>query len=144
MSYSLDANVLLYASDSSNKHFSKAAKFLSDCARSRDILYVAWPTLMAYVRISTHQRVFATPLSHADATKNVSNLLALPNVRVLSETDTFWETYLELTATDPIKGNLVPDAHLAALLKSNAITTLYSADRDFRRFPFLDVRNPFE
>jgi len=90
VSYSIDANVLLYASDSTNKHFSKAAEFLRDCAGSRDILYVAWPTLMAYLRISTHQRVFATPLSHADATRNISNLLALPNVRVLSETETFW------------------------------------------------------
>ena len=42
-----------------------------------------------------------------------------------------------------MRGNLVPDAHLAALLRQHGIRTLYTNDSDFRRFSFLDVRNPF-
>lgn len=42
-----------------------------------------------------------------------------------------------------VRGNLVPDAHLAALLKQNGIKALFTNDADFRRFPYLDVRNPF-
>ena len=43
----------------------------------------------------------------------------------------------------PVRGNLVPDAHLAALLRQHGIRTLYTNDSDFRKFSFLDVRNPF-
>jgi hypothetical protein len=42
-----------------------------------------------------------------------------------------------------VRGNLVPDAHLAALLKQHGIRRLYTNDADFRKFPFLDVRSPF-
>ena len=42
-----------------------------------------------------------------------------------------------------LRGNLVPDAHLASLLRQHGVRTLYTVDRDFRRFPFLDVRDPF-
>jgi predicted nucleic acid-binding protein len=41
-----------------------------------------------------------------------------------------------------VRGNLVPDAHLAALLKQHGVRTLYTRDGDFRKFPFLDVRDP--
>lgn len=42
-----------------------------------------------------------------------------------------------------IRGKLVPDAHLATILRQNGVRTLYTSDRDFRRFDFLDVRDPF-
>jgi predicted nucleic acid-binding protein len=44
----------------------------------------------------------------------------------------------------PVRGNLVPDAHLAALLRQHGVTTLYTNDVDFRKFTFLTVVNPFE
>jgi predicted nucleic acid-binding protein len=42
-----------------------------------------------------------------------------------------------------VRGNLVPDAHLAALLRQHGVRRLYTNDADFRKFAFLDVRNPF-
>ena len=66
----------------------------------------------------------------------------LPHVRFLSEGDGFWEAYRVTADELPIRGNLVPDAHLAALLRSHGINILYTHDRDFLKFPFLDVRNP--
>ena len=41
-----------------------------------------------------------------------------------------------------VRGNLVPDSHLAALLKQHDVRTIYTNDSDFRQFTFLDVRNP--
>jgi predicted nucleic acid-binding protein len=64
-------------------------------------------------------------------------------VRLLAEEEGFWEVYREVTDEVPVRGNLVPDAHLAALLRQQGIRTLYTNDSDFRRFSFLDVRNPF-
>ena len=97
---------------------------------------------MGYVRIATHPRVFARPLRPDEAIANVGALLGLPRVRVLTEEDGFLEVYLEVTGAFAVRGNLVPDAHLAALLRHHGVRTLYTVDGDFRRFGFLDVRDP--
>lgn len=54
----------------------------------------------------------------------------------------FWNAYRTTTAEVPTRGNLVPDAHLAALLRQHGVKTLYTHDRDFLKFSFLDVRDP--
>lgn len=74
---------------------------------------------------------------------NVDSLLRLPHVRVLSEEEGFWRIYREVANAFPVRGNLVPDAHLAALLRQHGVRTLYTNDSDFRRFSFLQVLNPF-
>jgi uncharacterized protein len=143
MSYSLDVNVLLYASDRSYERHDAARKFLDSCAQGPELLYLAWPTLMSYLRIATHPSIFAAPLSPAEAFDNVNALLAMPHVRAVSELDGFAETYEHVTDALVVRGNLVPDAHLAAILFQHGIRTLYSSDRDFRKFASLDVRDPF-
>ena len=142
MSYSVDANLLLYASDSSSPHHARAAVFLKRCMTNPELCYLTWPTLMAYLRISTHPSIFAHPLSPDEAMENVEKLLDLPHVRVLAETRDFWSRYRFLAAATPVRGNLVPDAHLAALLKSHGIIRIFSADRDFRKFPGMEVLDP--
>lgn len=143
MSYSLDANVLLFASDRSSDRHAVARDFLHSCAASPEVLCLTWPTVMAYLRIATHPRIFAAPLAPDEALANVSALLVLPQVRVVSEQDGFMEAYLHVTASTIVRGNLVPDAHVAAILFQNGVRTLYSNDRDFRKFEVLDVRDPF-
>jgi predicted nucleic acid-binding protein len=61
---------------------------------------------------------------------------------VIGEQEGFWRVYSEVTSEVPTRGNLVPDAHLAALLRQNGIRTLYTHDRDFRKFDFLEVKDP--
>jgi predicted nucleic acid-binding protein len=80
--------------------------------------------------------------SQTDILANIETLLNLPHVRFLSEEDGFWDVYRTTTAEVPTRGNLVPDAHLAALLRQHGVKTLYTHDRDFLKFPFLDVRDP--
>ncbi len=63
-------------------------------------------------------------------------------MRCLAEEEGFWDVYRGITGRIPVRGNLVPDAHLAALLRQHGIKTLYTHDRDFRKFDFLDVRDP--
>jgi toxin-antitoxin system PIN domain toxin len=143
MSYSIDANVLLYASDASSPRHDDARRFLEECAAKRELLCIAWPTLMAYLRIATHPGAFAAPLSPESALHNVSALLALPRARAVSELDGFLDAYRHVTGGQPVRGNLVPDAHVATVLFQNGVKTLFSHDRDFRRFETLDVRDPF-
>ena len=143
MSYSLDVNVLLYASDRSSDRHVRANRFVESCAASPEVLCLTWPTLMSYLRIATHQRIFASPLSPEAALGNVSALIGLPQVRPLSELEGFLEAYRHLTGEMPVRGNLVPDAHVATILFQHGVRTLYTNDRDFRKFQWLDVRDPF-
>ena len=123
---------------------SEHGQFLEECAAGPEILCLAWPTLAAYLRLSTHPAIFANPLSPDEAESNVASLLALPHVRALSEKEGFWDVYREATRGLAIRGNDVPDAHLAALLRQHDVPTLHTNDRDFLKFEFLKVRNPFE
>jgi toxin-antitoxin system PIN domain toxin len=142
MSYAVDVNLLLYASDTGGPMHDRASAFLRQCVSGREVFCLAWMTLMSYLRMATHPAIFIRPLAHAEAARNVEALVALPHCCVISEEEGFWAHYKEITDQLPIRGNLVPDAHLAALLAQHGIVTLYTHDRDFRRFNFLDVRDP--
>jgi toxin-antitoxin system PIN domain toxin len=130
------------ASDRTSSKHAAARQFLSARESDPDLFCVAWITLMAYVRIATHPGIFDAPLAPTDALANVDALLRLPRVRVLSEDEGFLDVYRAATAGSVIRGNLVPDAHLAALLRQHGVRTLYTSDADFRRFTFLDIRDP--
>jgi toxin-antitoxin system PIN domain toxin len=143
MSYAVDVNVLLFASDRSSDRHDAARRFLDSCAAGPEVLCLAWPTLMAYLRIATHPRIFAAPLTPSEALGNVSALLQLPHVRAVSELDGFLDAYAQVIGRMPVRGNLVPDAHLAAILFQHGVRVLYSNDRDFRKFGSLEVRDPF-
>jgi toxin-antitoxin system PIN domain toxin len=144
MSFSVDVNVLLYASDTTSAHAHRARAFLVERAAGPDIFYLAWPTVMGYLRIATHPRIFRAPLSPDEAVRNVQQLLDLPHVRTLGEDEGFWEIYRDIAGLFPVRGNSVPDAHLATLLRQHGVRLLYTNDVDFKRFPFLSVVNPFE
>jgi toxin-antitoxin system PIN domain toxin len=143
MSYSVDVNVLLYASDQANPRNDMAMQFLQNRATDPELFCIAWSTVMAYIRISTHPSIFSHPLSPEEALGNVENLLDLPRVRVLSEDDDFLVMYRKVVSKFPVRGNLVPDAHLAALLLQHGVRKIYTGDSDFKKFEFLEVSDPF-
>lgn len=143
MSFSCDVNVLLYASDAASPVHLQARRFVEHAAAGGDLWCLAWPTVMSYLRITTHPRIFGAPLTPAEALGNVLALAGLPHVRLLSEEQGFLDVYREVTGSFPVRGNLVPDAHLAGLLKQHGVRTLFTRDGDFRKFEFLDIRDPF-
>ena len=142
MSYSIDTNLLLYASDESSPHHRAARRFLERRSDDPDLLCLAWPVLLSYQRIATHPRIFSRPLTPQEALENVEALLGLPRVRLLVEEEKFLDVYREVTGGVVVRGNLVPDAHLAAILSQHGVRTLYTVDADFKKFPFLNLRNP--
>lgn len=142
MSYSVDTNILLYASDESSPQHAIARRFLEAREEDPDLFCLAWVTLLGYQRIATHPGIFSKPLSPQVAWQNVKNLLALPRVRIVGEGETFLEDYEALEKDLVIRGNLVPDAHLATILREHGVGLIYTNDSDFRKFPFLKVKNP--
>lgn len=144
MSATIDANLLLYASDSTSPHHRAAQTHLQKLAIGPDLLYVFWPVIMAYLRIATHPSIFSSPLDPATAQANIDRLITRKHVRSPGEQPGFWSIYEDTTDGDVIRGNLVPDAQIAALMKQHEVRTIWTAGRDFRRFTGITPRNPLE
>jgi len=142
MSYSIDANLLIYASDASSQEHFAACEFLNARASDSDLLCLTWSTVMAYQRIVTHPSIFSKPLEPSVAWKNIQSLLSLPRTRIITEEPDFATDYLSVTEGMIIRGNLVPDAHIATVLRQHGVRRIYTADTDFRKFDFLEVINP--
>ncbi len=82
-------------------------------------------------------------MTPTEALANIRKLSDLPQVRLVSEREGFLELYQETTHKVTVRANLVPDAHLATLLRQHGVSTLYTNNADdFLKFGFLDVRNP--
>lgn len=143
MTVTVDANVLLYASDQHSPRHVVSRELLASLAAGPALVYLFWPVAMAYLRISTHPRIFERPLDPALARANLDALLDRPHVRCPGEGDGFWTMFRDTVAGDTIRGNLVPDAHIAALMRQHGVGTIWTADRDFRRFADIDARDPY-
>ncbi len=143
MSYTIDASVLLYASDESSTVHLQARGFVQRMAAGPEIAYLFWPTVMAYLRIATHPSVFAHPLTAVEAIDNVDQLLARAHVRTTGEQERFWDRYRAVCDDAAPSGNLVPDTHVVALMLENDVRTIWTRDRDYRRFAGIEVRDPF-
>ena len=142
MSVSVDANILVYAANIEDPLHQPAKALVQRLSGGPDLLYLFWPTIMAYLRITTNPRALQAPLAADRAVENIDGLLRLPHVVSPSEGKPFWSTYLA-SGGRAARGNMVPDTHLASLMRENGVRILYTRDRGFRRFDFLDVRDPF-
>jgi toxin-antitoxin system PIN domain toxin len=98
---------------------------------------------MGYLRIATHASVFARPLSAVEAIGNIEQLLERPHVHSPGEQEQFWRRYRAVADDAVPTGNLVPDAHLVALMLENQVRTIWTHDRDYGRFEGIEVRDPF-
>jgi toxin-antitoxin system PIN domain toxin len=144
VSVTVDANVLLYASDEQSPRHEPARELLERLAAGPGIVYVFWPVAMAYLRIATHPGIFENPLEPRVARANLGALLDRPHVRSPGEATGFWAVYRDTVGQDVVRGNLVTDSHIAALMRQHGVSTIWTSDRDFRRFPDITARDPGE
>jgi toxin-antitoxin system PIN domain toxin len=142
VSVTVDANVLVYASNEADPVHRPARALVERLAAGPEIVYLFWPTVMGYLRIVTHPSVLPHPLAPRDAIANVSSLTGRPHVRTPGEQEGFWDLYLS-TRGDTDRGNDVPDGHLAALMRQHGVGTIYTRERDFRRFDGITAEDPF-
>jgi len=144
VSYSVDVNLLVFASNEAAPERVKALDFLKSRQEDPDLFCLTWPVLCGYQRIVTHPSIFRNPLDPLRAWANVRSLLAWPRVRVVGEEESFAEDFAQITEKSAVRGNGVSDAHIATLLRQHGVNRIYSADADFRKFSFLEVINPLE
>ncbi len=137
----VDANVLLYARDASSPFHDAARDWLTARLNGPVRIGLPWPSLVAFVRISSHARVFEHPLSPAEAWGQVEAWLHAPASWIPCPTDAHGEVLGALIRRYDLRGNLISDAHLAALAIEHGLT-LCSVDTDFARFKELRWIDP--
>jgi len=141
MSVTVDVNLLVYASNDDDEAHRPALSFLERLAAGPELVYLFWPVLMSYLRIVTSQAILPRPLTPVAAIENVTRLLERTHVRARGEGERFWLLYRAADG-QAARGNAVPDAHLAALMREHGVATIYTRDRGFRRFDGITVRDP--
>ena len=137
----VDANLLLYAKFSDFPQHGPAAEWLQQVLSERSRVGLPWHSLLAFIRIGTSARVFSRPLPMADALEQVNEWLGLPGVWVPAPTDQHATVLGKLLLEANAAGNLVSDAHLAALSLEHGLE-ICSADADYARFPGVRWHNP--
>ncbi len=137
----LDANVLLYSIDRSSRHHAPCAGWLSEAFSSPRRVGLPWQTIGAFLRISTHPRVFSRPLRPDQAWEVVQRWLDAPNSWVPETSDATARILGGLIVDLDLRGNLITDAQLAALAIEHGVAVV-SIDTDFARFPGLRWVNP--
>ncbi len=137
----IDANILLYAVISDYPQHENAKSWLESQLNGPKRVALPWPSLLAFLRISTHPRVFSNPMTISEAWEFVYQWLGLSNVWIPQELDRHSEILGELLVRSDSPANLVPDAHLAALAIEHGLT-VYSCDSDFARFKDVTWINP--
>jgi toxin-antitoxin system PIN domain toxin len=143
VSVTVDANVLVYASNEADEAHSATRNLIERLAAGPEIAYLLWPALMGYLRIVTHHVILPRPLAPSEAIANIDALLAQPHVRAAGAGDRFWTLYRS-AGGDEARGNHVPDVQLVALMREHGIATIYTRDRGFRRFDGINAIDPLE
>ncbi len=137
----VDANILLYACNSAIDLHAKIRDWLDEKLNGTAPVGLPWPSLLTFLRIATNPRAFPSPLTMRVAWEQVSSWLSAETVWVPEPTERHITVLDKLLALPGIYGNLIPDAHLAALAIEHGLT-MCSTDGDFARFPDLTWLNP--
>jgi toxin-antitoxin system PIN domain toxin len=137
----IDANLLVYARVSSFAQHDRARDWLDRQLNGLPRVGLPWASLLAFLRLVTNPRIFEQPEPIAEAWDQVMGWLACDPAWIPQPTERHLEVLGQLIALPGVHGNLVPDAHLAALAIEHGLT-LCSTDGDFARFPGLRWLNP--
>ena len=137
----LDANLLLYAYDPDSSHHKAARKCVERAFSGSEIVGIPWQTAGAFLRIITNPRLPGQRVTVERAIEVVDLWMEQPNVRMLTPGDRHWPILRQMISEGQARGPLLTDAQLAALTIEHG-GVLYTADRDFARFPGLRWTNP--
>ncbi len=137
----VDANILLYAIDETSQFHEPARSWLEEALNGPRRVGLPWPTLTAFLRISTHPRAARHPLTPREAWDFIADWLDASAAWIPLPGPRHAELFRRLTVDGALQGNMVSDAHLAALALEHGVG-ICSADSDFARFGELDWVNP--
>jgi uncharacterized protein len=139
----VDANLLLYAYNSSAPGHTKARHWVETVFSGTEIVGLPWQTISAFLRIITNRQLRGERLTMEEAAEIIDEWAALPVVHLLSAGERHWAHFKRMLVDGKVSGPMTSDAELAAVTMENA-GVLYTTDRDFARFPGLKWVNPLD
>jgi toxin-antitoxin system PIN domain toxin len=140
----VDTNVLVYSEIVSSTHHRAAREVLRSLAEGAVPWAIPWPCLYEFLRVVTHPRIYHPPIPVSIALADLRAILACPTLVLLSETPSHAEMLGMVVGRSGVTGNLIHDAHIAALCLEHGVSELVTGDRDFSRFSGLRILDPFQ
>jgi len=138
----LDTNILVYAHREDAPFHQPASRCVTELAEGRATWAIPWPCLHEFLAIVTHPRIDNPPTPVAIALDQVAAWHESPSLVLLAESEPHWSELRALLTVSKVTGGRIHDARIAALCRQHGVRELWSADRDFSRFPNLGVVNP--
>lgn len=138
----VDSNILVYAHREDSPWHDAANARMIERAEGRAPWAIPWPCIHEFLAIVTHPRIYSPPTPLIKAVDQVEAWLESPSLVLLSESEHYWPVLRSMLQSGRVSGPHVHDARIAALCRNHGVGELWTADRDFGRFPGIQVRNP--
>jgi hypothetical protein len=138
----VDTNILIYAHREESVWHTEALARVTGLAEGKSAWAIPWPCVHEFLAIVTHPRIHKPPTPPSQAMDQVEAWMESPSVVLLGETGDHWSHLRSIAAGAKTAGPQFHDTRIAALCVAHGVTELWTADRDFTRFPQLKSRNP--
>lgn len=138
----VDTNILVYAHRADSPWHEAAAACVRELAEGSAAWAIPWPCVHEFLATVTHPRIYRPPTPAGAAIARVDAWLESPSLVLLGEGDGHWDALRSIVLAGRVEGPLVHDAGVAALCVAHGVRELWTADRDFGRFPGVHAVNP--
>ena len=138
----VDTNILIYAHREASPFHQAASDALTSLCEGPLAWALPWPCIHEFMAVVTSARHFESPSTPEEAVEQAEVWLESPSVVLLAESGQHWPELRTLVLKGRVAGTLIHEARIAALCLQHGVRELWSADRDFSRFPDLQVVNP--
>lgn len=138
----VDTNILIYAHRRDSAWHSRAQECVRGLAEGAQRWLIPWPCIHEFVAIVTHPRIYTPASTLAEAVRQIDLWVESPSLVIHSESDRHWTRLKELMHAGKVIGPKVHDARIAAICRDHGVSELWTADRDFSRFPSIRAVNP--
>ncbi len=140
----IDTNILIYARREEAPFHEESKELIKSLAEGHDLWGIPWPCIYEFLRVVTHPKVFDPPTQLEVALEDLKSLMKSPSLVLLGEGAGHFTYLHHMISSGKTVGNLIHDAHIAALIQEHGIDEFWTTDKDFSRFSGINIRNPFE
>jgi uncharacterized protein len=140
----VDTNLLVYSVREDSPWHRPALRCIRELAEGSRAWAIPWPCIHEFLAIISSPKIYRPPMPTGQAAQQVENWMESPSLRLIGETTGYWAQLQHILRDSPVRGGAVHDARIAAICRAAGVTELWTADRDFSRFPGLVTRNPLE
>lgn len=138
----VDTNILVYAHRRDSQWHEAAARCIAELSGSVANWMIPWPCVHEFIAIVTHPRIYTPPSTLEQALKQVESWMESSRLILAAESSEYWAKFRATASQARVHGPNVHDARIAAICIDHGVESLFTADRDFARFPALKTRNP--